>query len=119
LLAALADLPAERPRWHAEAACKGAGVDLFYPAVAGRGASAEVARAAIAEYCNHCPVKVECSVAADEAGEIFGVWGGTRRHKGRTRAGRPQPSSEAPKARRTAHRRLWDDGGTQRASATC
>lgn len=36
-------------------------------------------RAYAAILCQRCPVLSECAASADEAGETFGVWGGTDR----------------------------------------
>ena len=37
------------------------------------------ARATAASWCAGCPVMAECGLAADAAGERFGVWGGRDR----------------------------------------
>ena len=60
-----------RPAWQAHAACRGMGVDLFFPAL---GESAEPARAIYAR----CEVRQECLdyIMAAESGAP-GVWGGT------------------------------------------
>lgn len=67
---ALAELLAafERPAWHAEAACRGMGPDLFFPA---RGQSTAEAKA----LCHRCPVQAECLTAG--LGEKHGIWGGS------------------------------------------
>ncbi|CAN5911423.1 hypothetical protein BH23ACT2_BH23ACT2_18440 [soil metagenome] len=57
---------AQRPAWHASAACRGVGAELFFPE---RGASTDDARA----LCAVCPVVDECRSAGE--GEQ-GVWGG-------------------------------------------
>lgn len=56
--------------WVEQAACAGVDPDLFFP---DRGAS----RAAARRVCAGCPVRAECLEYALEAGEKFGVWGGT------------------------------------------
>lgn len=58
----------ERPAWHAEAACRGMGPDLFFPA---RGQSTAEAKA----LCHRCPVQAECLTAG--LGEKHGIWGGS------------------------------------------
>lgn len=71
----LADLLAElaqRPDWHAHAACRGMGTDAFFPV---RGQSLGPAL----ETCDICTVKAEC-LAADLAHlpvNRHGIWGGT------------------------------------------
>jgi len=66
LLDTLAAL-AQRPAWHASAACRGRGTGTFFVE---RGESMESAQAVCAE----CPVVDPCRVAGE--GEV-GVWGGT------------------------------------------
>jgi hypothetical protein len=61
----VADL-AERPRWHARAACRGL-VHLMYPA---ENTPAAVARAAAV--CEGCPVIDECEAASTR--ERHGIW---------------------------------------------
>ena len=56
--------------WVDQAACAGVDPDLFFP---DRGASLADAR----RVCAGCPVRAECLEYALEAGEKFGVWGGT------------------------------------------
>jgi len=65
----------ERPAWHAQAACRGAGPELFLPE---RGSRRYVEALT---YCEGCPVRQECLASAFEFGERWtsGVWGGTTR----------------------------------------
>jgi WhiB family redox-sensing transcriptional regulator len=66
--------------WVEQAACAGVDPDLFFP---DRGASLagdvdeHVDVADARRVCAGCPVRVECLEYALEAGEKFGVWGGT------------------------------------------
>lgn len=60
----------KRPAWHAKAACRGDGVDSFFPA------SHEDSSGVIA-ICVACPVKTECLNYALEDPSLKGVWGGT------------------------------------------
>ena len=93
--------------WHAEAACKGADTNLFFP---GQGESLEPALL----YCRMCPVASECLEEAFRNGERHGVYGGMserdrrlerrRRRKGKVRIDARQPKPEQkfpPKARET------------------
>jgi len=57
------------PAWHREAACRGVGSAVFFPA---RGESLDPARS----YCDRCPVTAECGEAGDGRDGGFGVWGG-------------------------------------------
>ena len=59
-----------RPAWMADAACRGAGTDLFFP---GRGESTRAARA----YCERCAVAEDCADFAERNGEV-GLWGPRR-----------------------------------------
>ena len=59
-------LPDLRPK----AACQGKDPDLWFPE------KGESSTEAIA-ICEGCPVRSECLEYAIEAGEAFGIWGGT------------------------------------------
>jgi WhiB family transcriptional regulator, redox-sensing transcriptional regulator len=59
----------ERP-WAVFAACRGADSDLFFPL------SKDHEMQAVT-ICGTCPVLDDCLDYAVEAGERFGVWGGT------------------------------------------
>lgn len=78
-----------RPEWQADAACRGAGTERFFP---DKGESLDPARA----YCSACKVGDECRQAGD--GE-HGVWAGTslrqrteQRRVIRSSGRRPDPS---------------------------
>ena len=60
-----------RPDWHRQAACKGAGPDLFFPE---RGDGRPVAALAL---CEDCTVRSQCLASALEEASTVGVWGGT------------------------------------------
>jgi WhiB family redox-sensing transcriptional regulator len=57
-----------RPAWHVEAACRGRGVNQWFPE---QGESLEPARVV----CASCPVRAECLQAGMD--EAHGVWAGT------------------------------------------
>jgi WhiB family redox-sensing transcriptional regulator len=59
----------EPPPWHADAACRGESIDVFFPPL---GAQAKAARA----ICGRCPVIDDCRTAAYENDEQAGVWAG-------------------------------------------
>jgi WhiB family transcriptional regulator, redox-sensing transcriptional regulator len=61
-----------RPRWHAHAACRGLGTDLWFVV---QGGSTAAARAV----CKHCPVRAECLRAALSMPDSTdsGIWAGT------------------------------------------
>lgn len=85
-----------RPVWHARAACRGSGPEVFFR----RSPAAQGAAAAV---CGRCPVAAECAKAG--ATEVDGVWGGLtpaeRRLRGRVRrpAAQVVPPKRKPKAR--------------------
>jgi WhiB family redox-sensing transcriptional regulator len=58
-----------RPAWQAQAACRGMGVEMFFPVP---GEDVDTARA----ICARCGVRPECLAVALESGAP-GVWGGT------------------------------------------
>jgi len=59
-----------RPAWMASAACRDAGVEVFFPA---RGVRPMAALA----LCAACTVRAECLAYAMADREFQGVWGGT------------------------------------------
>ena len=59
-----------RPTWHAQAACRGTGVDSFIPEP---GTSTEPAKA----ICAVCSVRAPCLRYALADPQMVGVWGGT------------------------------------------
>ena len=61
----------ERPAWHAQAACRGASPDLFFPE---RGSRSYVEALS---YCAGCPVRSQCLASALEVPLTTGVCGGT------------------------------------------
>jgi WhiB family redox-sensing transcriptional regulator len=73
----------QRPEWQRRAACRGAGIRMFFPE---RGEPTAPARSV----CAHCPVSDECRAFAVEDPDIVGVWGNTsgrerQRSRGRSR----------------------------------
>lgn len=88
--------------WTANAACRDANPDLFFPDQGCRGWG----KAAIERFCQTCPVQAEC---LDEALEhkLNGVWGGTTDEQRRalTRAPLDRPRTiPVPSARFLADR---------------
>jgi WhiB family transcriptional regulator, redox-sensing transcriptional regulator len=68
-------------RWRELAACRGAGLDLFFPE---RGESAEPAR----QVCAACPVRQPCLDYAITNRIVHGIWGGlTERERRALRSG--------------------------------
>lgn len=65
-------IASEEMSWVREAACREADPDLFFPS---RGETIKISQAKA--ICRECPVRVACLDYAVEAGERFGVWGGT------------------------------------------
>ena len=68
----------ERPEWHAKAACRGVGTDLFFPDTAD-GVAVKKVKQAREDYCNGCAVSGDCLEFAFTSFEMFGVWGGASR----------------------------------------
>lgn len=61
--------------WTNDAACKGVDPNLFFP-TRGSNSLNGVAKAAIKQYCNECPVRLQCLDYALVNNEP-GIWGGT------------------------------------------
>jgi hypothetical protein len=63
--------------WHTRGACVGAPLRDFFPDRGGTTAS----RVTIQNYCDHCPVRIECLRYAMACGPMLtGIWGGTTQH---------------------------------------
>jgi WhiB family redox-sensing transcriptional regulator len=72
----------DHPAWMADANCRGADVDMFFPA---RDEDVSSAKAV----CRECDVQVECLTHAMTNGETKGVWGGlSERERRRIRRAR-------------------------------
>jgi WhiB family redox-sensing transcriptional regulator len=75
------DINSLRPAWHADAACRGIGPELFY--AENDRLKAKEAKA----LCATCPVRIECRDWGVEKIEHFGIWGGmTARQRSKRRA---------------------------------
>jgi WhiB family redox-sensing transcriptional regulator len=87
----------DRPSWHREAACRGAGTAMFFPVLVGDPAPTKEARA----LCASCPVTAECLRAALEDPLTVGVWAGTtaRGRKAMRKSSSPQIVAVRPKRR--------------------
>lgn len=75
-IAALPALVSENWDWQVNAACRGAGVDLFFNPDSERGKSKRMREAAAKAVCVTCPVIEQCLSWAMTVGEPYGVWGG-------------------------------------------
>ncbi len=64
-----------RPEWHARAACRGRGPELFFPPSGEDGLMAKA-------LCARCPVREECLAAGRKE---LGIWGGTSERERRKR----------------------------------
>ncbi|MPY92521.1 MAG: WhiB family transcriptional regulator [Acidimicrobiia bacterium] len=72
-LGALGDLWG-RPEWHADAACRGHGIDAWFPVPANARNEVAAARAV----CSTCPVQRAClRWALAQPATLAGVWAGT------------------------------------------
>ena len=75
------------PDWRADAACRDADPELFFPASDVRSARAQVKTAKL--ICRGCPVSATCLTWALASGQEAGIWGGLteeerrRLHRGR------------------------------------
>jgi WhiB family redox-sensing transcriptional regulator len=81
----------KRPEWHAQAACRGHGLDEFFPT---RGHSARAAQS----LCASCPVVEECRGHAIADPDLYGIWGGTtdkERRRGEAMISRPALARDA------------------------
>jgi len=71
-----------RPDWRADAACRDADPELFFPDGDIRSARAQVKMAKL--ICRGCPVSATCLSWALASGQEFGIWGGlTEDERGR------------------------------------
>jgi WhiB family redox-sensing transcriptional regulator len=83
----------DRPHWRADAACRDADPELFFPDGDLRSAWAQVKTAKL--ICRTCPVSATCLNLALASGQEAGIWGGLtederrRLHRRRHRLTRP------------------------------
>jgi WhiB family redox-sensing transcriptional regulator len=75
-VAALPALVSQNWDWQLNAACRGAGVDLFFNPDSERGKSKRTREANAKAVCATCPVMQQCRSWAMSVGEPYGVWGG-------------------------------------------
>ncbi len=64
----------EGPRWHGQAACRGIGPAVFFPA--GTTNLARLDEEQAKTLCASCPARARCLAFAIEHDETYGVWGG-------------------------------------------
>ena len=64
----------DRPHWRADAACRDADPELFFPDVGLSSARAQVKTAKL--ICRGCPVTATCLNWALARGQEAGIWGG-------------------------------------------
>ncbi len=89
-----------RPAWHARAACRGVGTEVFFPAD-------QLTFTRARQICAGCEVRAECLEFALEHPSLKGIWAGlSERARARARQGRP--AGDEPSA---------DEGGPQVTTA--
>jgi WhiB family transcriptional regulator, redox-sensing transcriptional regulator len=71
---AVAELAGDRPDWRADAACRDADPELFFPDGDIRSARAQLKTAKL--ICRGCPVSATCLNWALASGQEAGIWGG-------------------------------------------
>lgn len=72
----------EDDSWRADAACRGADPELFYPERFGHGDDVRAAK----KICESCPVEMSCLAYAIDTSQAWGIWGGrTERERRRLR----------------------------------
>lgn len=68
-----------RPSWHARAACRGMGTDIFFP-------TDQITLTRARRICSSCPVSVECADFALGHPSLKGIWAGmSERRRARAR----------------------------------
>lgn len=77
----------DRPWWHALAACRGAGTQIFYP-------TRHDGVAEALAYCQRCPVRDHCLEHALTTGDTFGIWALPERQRRRLRRARRLAAAE-------------------------
>ncbi|MFF4526934.1 WhiB family transcriptional regulator [Streptomyces bluensis] len=73
-----------RADWRAQAACRAADSELFFPT--GNSTQARLAEEAAKRVCSHCPVRQTCLEWALDTDQYTGVWGGLSEKERRTLA---------------------------------
>lgn len=62
--------------WQLQAACRGAGTEVFFPPEQERGRARQHRDEQAKALCATCPVQLECLQHALTVAEPYGVWGG-------------------------------------------
>jgi WhiB family redox-sensing transcriptional regulator len=76
----LAAPPAAVPHgsdWRLQAQCRGAALEVFFPADAENGGRRRHRESHAKQICRSCPVLERCRTHAVNAPERYGIWGGT------------------------------------------
>ena len=82
--------------WRADAACRDADPDLFFPSVAERPETKDAREGRAKAICRDCPVREECLEYALRKREPWGIWGGVEFDNGKiVDPGRKKRSSAA------------------------
>lgn len=76
----LQERPASDPSWRDDALCHDAPAELFMARPLVNARVPDSIRAAAHDYCDVCPVRVQCGAEADEH-RYAGLWGGSWRYE--------------------------------------
>ncbi|WP_078865072.1 MULTISPECIES: WhiB family transcriptional regulator [unclassified Streptomyces] len=63
--------------WQAESACRGMKSSTFFSPAGERGSARTRREARAIAVCRACPVQSDCRCFAENARQVYGVWGGT------------------------------------------
>jgi WhiB family transcriptional regulator, redox-sensing transcriptional regulator len=88
----------DRRGWAAQAACRHADPELFFPVTPAGPSLVQLARAK--KVCARCPVRTPCLEFALETGQDFGVWGGASEQERRAMRRSRRRKSRAASRRR-------------------
>ncbi|WP_081906747.1 MULTISPECIES: WhiB family transcriptional regulator [Actinomycetes] len=68
---------AEHWDWQRHGACRGLDTTIFFPPTGTRGPALQAHERKAKAICRGCPVRTRCQQHALDAGEPYGIWGGT------------------------------------------
>jgi WhiB family redox-sensing transcriptional regulator len=87
--------PSPDDQWQGRGACRAVNPALFYAPDNETSHQRRFRESAAKTVCSHCPVRAICRAYALQAGELYGIWGGTTERERQQSAERRQSRKAA------------------------
>jgi WhiB family transcriptional regulator, redox-sensing transcriptional regulator len=89
--------PGPDDQWQERGACRTANPSLFYAPENENNHQRRFRESAAKAVCAHCPVRAICRAYALQAGELYGIWGGTTERERQIQQNSAGPESRPPR----------------------